>query len=311
MKDCVKNKQQYSFSDDTGDAQVTLCSVADGIDMAFIKAHIGEIDFGVFNKKSDKKYIEIHFCSEGRAEYENGQEYLYFIPGDCCIGTDFKQTYKLEFPMRHYHGIAVCIDIDCEDKCLVDFLVANNLMPTSIAAKLFANSNILVLRDNKQLQRFFASLYCASDIDCTRCMHVKLPELFFLLNNLELSNETLDMQDVQREHVNIARNVAKYIADNISQKITLKMLMTEFGVSDTYLQMIFRTVYGMPVISFIRAQKMQCAAQTLIHSNRNIQDIALEYGYENEGKFSLAFKKMMGDSPSVYRREHSKIKIVQ
>lgn len=68
------------------------------------------------------------------------------------------------------------------------------------------------------------------------------------------------------------------------------------------------TVYGMPVVSFLRAQKMQCAAQVLIHTQRSIQDIAAEYGYENEGKFSTAFK---GDSPSVYRKEHSKIKIGQ
>ena len=45
--------------------------------------------------------------------------------------------------------------------------------------------------------------------------------------------------------------------------------------------------------------------------DRSIQDeIAEKFGYENESKFSSAFKKIMGDSPSVYRREHSKVKII-
>ena len=66
----------------------------------------------------------------------------------------------------------------------------------------------------------------------------------------------------------------------------------------------------MPVISFIRMQKMQHAAQALIHTTCTIEEIAEEFGYENESKFSAAFKKIMGDSPSVYRREHSKIRIM-
>ena len=82
-----------------------------------------------------------------------------------------------------------------------------------------------------------------------------------------------------------------------------------FGVSDTYLQKSFRAVYGMPVASFIRVQKMQQAAQTLIHTDKSIDEVAAEYGYANESKFSAVFKKLMGDSPSVFRKEHSKITI--
>ena len=66
----------------------------------------------------------------------------------------------------------------------------------------------------------------------------------------------------------------------------------------------------MPVISFIRVQKMQEAAQILIHTNDTIEMIAQNFGYENESKFSAAFKKIMGDTPGVYRKEHSKITII-
>ena len=104
--------------------------------------------------------------------------------------------------------------------------------------------------------------------------------------------------------------MALYISENINQKITVKTLTQKFGVSDTYLQNAFRGVYDMPVISFIRAQKMQCAARVLIRTNRTIEEIAEEFGYENESKFSAAFKRIMGDSPGVFRREHSKIKVL-
>ena len=38
--------------------------------------------------------------------------------------------------------------------------------------------------------------------------------------------------------------------------------------------------------------------------------MAEEFGYENESKFSAAFKRIMGDTPGVYRKEHTKVKII-
>ena len=108
----------------------------------------------------------------------------------------------------------------------------------------------------------------------------------------------------------VLKSVSDYITENLNGKITVKQLTLAFGVSDPYLQNAFRSVYGMPVISFIRSQKMQSAAQVLIHTTRTIDEIAEEFGYENESKFSAAFKKIMGDSPGIYRKEHAKIKII-
>ena len=110
--------------------------------------------------------------------------------------------------------------------------------------------------------------------------------------------------------VDFVKCVAEYISENINEKMTMKKLTMKFAVSDTYLQNSFRNVYGMPVITFIRAQKMQSAAQVLIHTTKIVDEIAEEFGYENESKFSAAFKKIMGDSPGVYRKEHTKIKIL-
>ena len=135
-------------------------------------------------------------------------------------------------------------------------------------------------------------------------------ELLYLLKYVDQKSGGAVQTLVPRLQVEFVQRVADYITKNINDKITVKRLTTEFGVSDTYLQSSFRSVYGMPVISFIRAQKMQSAAQVLIHTTRSIDDIAEEFGYENESKFSAAFKKIMGDTPSVYRRDHSKVKVL-
>ena len=89
--------------------------------------------------------------------------------------------------------------------------------------------------------------------------------------------------------------------------ITIPELSKEFGVSDTHLKNAFKGVYGMPVFSYMRVQKMHAAAQLLIHTEKTIAEIAEEFGYSNTSKFSAAFQSVMGEAPGDYRRCHTKL----
>lgn len=303
-------KRTYSFSDDNGDAQIAVYSVAQGIEAAFVTAHMGNLDFGLFEKAIQSHYAGIHYCKEGRIEQAIDSEFLYLMPGDCSIAAEDRPSKEFSFPLRHYHGVSLGIDTRKITGTLRSFLVGEGLEPSETIQTVCRVTSPCVIRCQPALKDWFEALYLAPEDERADFLRVKLPELFFLLNHLELSASQTEHRMLPRVQVETAKQVADYISRHIGEKISLKDLTTKFGVSDTYLQTMFRTVYGMPVISFIRAQKMQSAAQVLIHSLRSISDIATEYGYENEGKFSAAFKKIMGDSPSVYRKEHSKIKIL-
>lgn len=300
----------YSCSDDTGDGQISVYSVAPGIEAAFVTAHMGNLDFGLFEKAIQSHYAGIHYCKEGRIEQAIDSEFLYLMPGDCSITAEDRPSKEFNFPLRHYHGVSIGIDTRKMDAALLAFLSSEGLEPYTIIQNICRAASPCVVRCQPALKDWFEDLYLAPEDQRADYLRVKLPELFFLLKYIDLSAAQTEGRMLPRGQVETAKQVADYISRHIGEKITLKELTAHFGVSDTYLQTMFRTVYGMPVISFIRAQKMQSAAQVLIHSLRSIGDIATEYGYENEGKFSVAFKKIMGDSPSVYRKEHSKVKIL-
>ena len=110
-------------------------------------------------------------------------------------------------------------------------------------------------------------------------------ELIFRMKHAKTDSSYYDRNLVPRAQVVFVKEVSDYITKNLNGKITVKQLTLEFGISDTYLQNAFRSVYGMPVISFIRAQKMQSAAQELIRTGHSIDEIAEKYGYENESKY--------------------------
>ena len=309
MKD-KKSVTDYFYSDENGDAHAVVYRVFPGIEVAYISVHMADFDFGMLKKNSLKKYVSIHYCKEGRIEQEVDREFFYLMPGDCSIAIHDKSKKAFRLPLKHYHGISIGIDFSERQSPIIDFWESCGYVPTEILNHICGVMSYTVFRSSESVKIFFDALYEDDKEQQLDYLRMKLPELFYRLKFSKTDSYAEVRTPVPRTQVDFVKNVALYISENINEKITVKRLTQEFGVSDTYLQNAFRSVYGMPVISFIRVQKMQCAAQVLIRTNRTIDEIAEEFSYENESKFSAAFKRIMGDSPGVFRKEHTKVKIL-
>ena len=70
-------------------------------------------------------------------------------------------------------------------------------------------------------------------------------------------------------------------------------------------KVIFRGVYGQPVFTRMRTQRMREAAQLLIHTDRPIGEIAEMSGCTNAGKFAAVFQYVMGETPREFRQTHA------
>lgn len=310
MYQTEKQMKEYSYNDDSGDAQAVVYQLFPGVEVAYISVHMADFDFGLFEQGAGKNYVTIHYCAEGRIEQQVKDEFFYLMPGDSSFAIQDKPRKMFQLPLKHYHGISIGIDLDCMQNPLMTYAESCECSVSDVLQHICSGQSHIVLRSSAAARRFFQDLY-ETDLDKRLdYLRVKLPELFFRMKYAETDSSDYDRNLVPRTQVELVKAVSDYIAKNLNEKITVKQLTLQFGVSDTYLQNAFRSVYGMPVISFIRTQKMQSAAQVLIHTTRTIDEIAEEYGYANESKFSAAFKKIMGDTPGVYRKDHSKVKIV-
>ena len=301
--------KDHLYSDDTGDAKATVYHLFPGVEVAYISVHMAKFDFGLFEQGERNHYVSVHFCKEGRIEQEMNQEFFYLMPGDCSIALQDKVQKLFHLPLMHYHGISIGVNLDIPNP-LTTYLENCDCEPFEALKHICGGMSHIVLRSSEAAKKFFGELYEVEEEQRFDYLRIKMPELFYRMKHAKTDNSYYDRNLVPRSQVEFVKEVSEYISQNLNGKITLKQLSLQFGVSDTYLQNAFRSVYGMPVISFIRTQKMQSAAQVLIHSTRTIDEIAEEFGYENESKFSAAFKKIMGDSPGVYRKEHSKVKII-
>ena len=310
MNEATKNIREYSYRNDTGDAQAVVYHLFPGVEVAYTSVHMADFDFGLFEQGERKNYVSVHYCREGRIEQQVNDEFFYLMPGDCSFAIHNKPQKMFQLPLKHYHGISIGIDLECLQNPLMTYIVSCECSPIDALQHICGGMSHIVLRSSDAAKKFFNDLYETDVEQRLDYLRVKMPELFYRMKYAKTDSSYYDRDLVPRTQVEIVKAVSDYITENLNGKITVKQLTLEFGISDTYLQNAFRSVYGMPVISFIRTQKMQSAAQVLIHTTRTIDEIAEEFGYENESKFSAAFKKIMGDTPGVYRKEHSKVKII-
>ena len=81
------------------------------------------------------------------------------------------------------------------------------------------------------------------------------------------------------------RAIHEQITSNLQVRVTIEELSKQYDMPATSMKKCFREIYG-----------------DSIYSYQKIQEIALKMGYENPGKFSSAFKSVMGVTPAKYRK---------
>jgi AraC-like DNA-binding protein len=86
---------------------------------------------------------------------------------------------------------------------------------------------------------------------------------------------------------------------------TLESLGREVGLSRSALAERFTRLVGQPPMQYLTNWRMQVAANVLRSGTDSVAAIADRVGYESEAAFSRAFKRSVGASPSLWRKERA------
>lgn len=304
----VSTRKEFHHENETGDAQITVYTIFPGIQVVYNSVHMDQLELARNNQRG--KYIVIQHCMEGRMEQENNGDFFYLMPGDLSISLKERMAQSYSFPLHHYHGVTIAIDTDAAPKCFSVFMEDVNVQPAAVVERLLGGRNNAILRSDTYISHVFSEIYTMREDMRMGFLKIKVLELLCILNIIDPPSMELPEHSLSRVQVNLAKATAAYIAENMDRRVTIQELAKRFSVSDAYLKMVFKGVYGVPVFSYIRIQKMQCAAQMLVQTDRSIANIAGEFGYSNESKFSAAFKAIMGDTPGVWRKLHAKVNII-
>jgi len=83
-------------------------------------------------------------------------------------------------------------------------------------------------------------------------------------------------------------------------KLDKLAILAEMSVPKLY--RCFKRWYGMTIADYVREEKMKYAMRLLWSDELSIKNIAETVGYESHGKFTAAFKKAHGFTPSQFRK---------
>ena len=101
--------------------------------------------------------------------------------------------------------------------------------------------------------------------------------------------------------VALIRHLRDHLLTDRDNYVSLAQLAAEHQISVSYLQKLFKQIYGVPVYHYIKEYRLEQAAVELVKSGNPITQVAQDAGYDNASKFTECFKKRYGMTPSAYR----------
>ena len=100
----------------------------------------------------------------------------------------------------------------------------------------------------------------------------------------------------------IIQNVLTYINSSYTQPLKMEDLARRFSISVSYLSHEFMRFTNRSVYEYILYRRVMLARQ-MMQGGETLNDIAYRCGFNDYSNFLRIFNKMVGVSPSVYRKQ--------
>lgn len=90
--------------------------------------------------------------------------------------------------------------------------------------------------------------------------------------------------------------------ETLSNPGTMPAIARSCGYSDAQFRRVFRDAVGLSPIAYLRARRMEIACQLLRETDLKVAEIAGRVGYTEPGFFWSTFRRLIGQTPSNYRK---------
>lgn len=97
----------------------------------------------------------------------------------------------------------------------------------------------------------------------------------------------------------------RFIEQNYYLDIDVDMLCEHVNYSRSYLSRTFKAETDMTIPEYINKIRIQNAVNLLLHSKMPVKEIAISVGMKDSFYFSKVFKKLTGETPREFRKNHS------
>lgn len=116
-----------------------------------------------------------------------------------------------------------------------------------------------------------------------------------MVNQIVVQTETAEAPLIQRAR--------KFIEDNFAEELNLKQVAKAVHTSTFYFCKIFKKATGITFTEYLTRIRIEKAREMLVNPHTRISEAAFAVGFQSLSQFNRAFKKILGESPTEWRRK--------
>lgn len=255
---------------------------------------------------TDSKNQEIHLCSRQMQEKEHLQ-LLHDIDYPITPALHMKlieERYQKENILLHAVSQG---NIERAQEALEQMV--NLMLPQRISNQLRDSKNKATIL-NTLLRKCVEHSY-------VHPMHIDHLSTYFTLkiDSLNHVNSLLNLNhEIVRKYCLLVKNhslrtysllvqkIINKVDTSISENLSLSAIADELNVNASYLSTLFKKETHTTLTDYVNKKRIEHALVLLNSSTMQIQDVASHVGIQDVNYFTKIFKKMIGTTPSEYRK---------
>lgn len=117
------------------------------------------------------------------------------------------------------------------------------------------------------------------------------------------AEETFTESGAYDSRISVINEIHELLTSDLSKRYTIEELSVMFHINQTTLKAAFKTVFGKSVAAYMKDYRIKRAMEYLAQTDMPVSEISCLVGYENQSKFTQAFKSVTGVLPKDYRKK--------
>lgn len=219
-----------------------------------------------------------------------------------CERLDKSQSFCLNYPNGSFIPFScnqqfpdqACLSL--VNQLLDSYQNADEVLYHTLAGKIYD-----YLKDKGPLSNLHT---IAANIECITGFPVASEDSKSFYNSLKELEQSIYTNIVKPDN-NMIDQIKDHIDRNYMNDISINQIAELFDLTPNYLSALFHQKAKQKFIDYLTGVRIIHAKKLLIQNNTaSVKDIALMVGYNSPRHFSTLFQKMLGMTPSAYRRKN-------
>ena len=146
----------------------------------------------------------------------------------------------------------------------------------------------------------------ASEYYSSGARHIKMTDTLMKTHLLKISDFSGcngETQQTVDPHYSALIELREKVYRNPQMKWNVDSMANDVNMSRSYFQHIYREMFGVSCITDVINGKIEKAKEILSETSCTISQVSAMCGYDNEEHFMRQFKKIVGVTPTKYRRK--------